>query len=228
MQTLEDHVQELRKRLFWVVLVFTLTTGVGFYFSQDILGFLQTDLNVALHTLMAYEAFYTQLMISMLVGFFISLPVILYQVLKFAKPGLKDYEYRVMRNYLPFSVILFIIGAVFSYQFIVKTSLAFFQRTTAAADVASVWGLKNTLGFAMKLSGLTGVIFQLPIVAIILAKAGIIDQEMMRTYRAYFIVGLLLVSALATPPDIITQLLVTAPVIGLYQLSIFLVGKVQE
>ena len=228
MQTLDEHVQELRKRLIRVALVFIVASAGAFYFSQQILVFLQTDLNVSLHALTAYETFYTQLMITVLLGFLISLPVTLYQVLQFMKPGLKDHEYKVMRNYLPFSIGLFGIGAFFSYQYIVKMSLTFFESVTMNSDVAAIWGLRNTLGFAMKISAFTGIIFQLPIVSVILAKAGLINREMMIRYRTYFIVGILLVAALATPPDIVTQLLVTAPVIGLYQLSIFLVGKVQE
>lgn len=228
MQTLEEHVQELRKRLFYVVTVFAAATGASFYYSQEILSFFQADLGVRLHSLTAYETFYTQLMIAMLLGFLISLPFTLFQLLKFAKPGLKDKEYSMMRNYLPFSIILFGVGSAFSYQYVVKTSLGFFEQTTSAADVAAVWGLKNTLGFAMKISAFTGIIFQLPIVAVVLAKAGVIDREMMLKYRSYFIVGILLAAAMATPPDILTQILVTAPVIGLYQLSIFLVGRVES
>lgn len=228
MQTVEQHVQELRKRLFYILAFFGLGTGVSFYYSQGILSFLQTDLNVTLHALTAYETFYTQLMIAMLLGFLIALPVTLYQILKFIEPGLKEKEYKIARNYLPWSIILFGIGAVFSYEYIVKASLAFFESTTASAGVGAVWGLQNTLGFALKISAFTGIVFQLPIVSVVLAKAGILDKQMMLKYRAYFIVGILLVAALATPPDVVTQLMVTAPVIGLYQISIFLVGRIEE
>lgn len=228
MEKFEDHVRELRKRLVRVVAIFTLATGISFYYSQNVLSFLQTDLGVSLNALTAYEAFYTQLMIAMLLGFFIGLPYTLYQALKFTKPGLKPEEYKVLRNYLPFSILLFGVGAVFAYQYVVKTSLDFFQRTTQAADVASVWGLKNTLGFAMKISAFTGLIFQLPILAVVLAKAGMINKQMMIRYRTYFIVGILVMAALATPPDVVTQILVTMPVIGLYQISIFLVGRVEN
>jgi len=228
MQTLEKHIQELRARVLWILAFFGGSTALSFYYSKNILSFLQTDLNVALHALTAYETFYTQLMIAMVVGFFLSLPVVLYQLLKFSEPGLKPREYKLLRNYLPFSVLLFGIGAVFSYQYVVKTSLSFFQASTVATDVTSVWGLKSTLGFAMKLSGFTGVVFQLPIIAVILAKTGLINKNMMVKYRSYFIIGILLCAALATPPDILTQILVTVPVIGLYQLSIFLVGTLEK
>lgn len=228
MQTIEHHVKELKRRFWYVLVFFGVGTGASFYYSQRILNFLQTDLNVTLHALTAYETFYTQLMIAMILGFLIALPVTLYQLLKFLKPGLKDAEYKVVRDYLPFSVILFGVGAIFSYEYIVKTSIVFFQDTTAAANVGAVWGLKNTLGFAMKISAFTGIAFQLPIISMVLAKAGLIDKRMMIKYRPYVIVGILLVAAIATPPDIITQVLVTSPVVGLYQASIFLVGRLDK
>lgn len=227
MQTLDDHLNELRKRLKVVAIFLLVSTGVTFYFSSKVVKWIQSDLGFELHALSAYEALYTELMIAFLGGFLFSLPIILYELIGFMRPGLKEGEYRVMRNYLPFSVILFVVGAVFSYQYIVKSSLNFFQSTVATADVAAVWSLQNTVGFSLRLSAFTGIIFQLPIVSVILGRAGIIDTEMMVKYRAYFFIAILLVSAIATPPDIISQALVTLPVVGLYQISIFLVGKVQ-
>jgi len=226
METLDDHIQALSNRLKIVGIFFLVSLGVVFYFSSDILTFIQNDLGFKLFALTSYETLYTQLMIAFLGGFLLSLPVTFYELILFMKPGLKESEYRVLRNYLPFSILLFSVGSIFSYQFVVKTSLAFFQSVTDASTVGAVWGLQNTIGFALRLSAFMGIIFQLPIVAVILAKAGLINKELMVKYRSYFIVAILLVSALATPPDMISQALVTLPVIGLYQLSIYLVKKI--
>jgi len=228
MDSFEDHVHELRNRLFRVVLGLVLATAGAFYYSPDILDWLQKDLSVEVHALKAFEVFYTELMIALILGFFISLPFTLYEILKFMRPGLKDREYKTMRNYLPLSVLLFILGAAFAYQFAVKSALGFFQAVGADAAVTSVWGLKNTLGFAMKISGFTGIFFQLPIVSLVLAKAGVLNSRQMIEYRSYFFVAVLISSAIATPPDILTQILITLPVIGLYQISIYLVGKIED
>jgi len=225
MQGMSKHVNELRERLKITAIFFVSSTALAFYYSAEALQWLQNDLGFDLNALTAYEVLYTELMIAFLGGFLISLPVILFEALAFARPGLKEEEYKAMRNYLPFSVLLFLVGSVFSYQYVVKTSLNFFQQTAASAEVPALWGLQNTIGFALRLSAFTGIIFQLPIVSLILAKAGVINQEMMRKYRSYFIVVILLVSAVATPPDIVSQILVTVPVIGLYEISIFLVGR---
>jgi len=224
---IQYHVQELRHRLLHSLTVLVVLSSIGLYFSGDILTWLQLDLEVGLNALSPYETIYTQIMIGIMFGFFAGLPAILYQMLKFAEPGLKRKEYRIMRNYLPMSFFLFILGGVFSYEFIVKTSFAFFEQSTQAADVNAVWGLQNTIGFALKLSAMAGVLFQLPIISVILGKAGIINANMMKKYRGYFIVGILIAAAMATPPDIITQIMITMPIIGLYELSIYLVSRIE-
>ncbi|MFB6158866.1 MAG: twin-arginine translocase subunit TatC [Candidatus Nanohalobium sp.] len=227
-QQLEHHVAELRWRLKHSFIVLVVLTAVAFYFSPQMLTWLQHDLTMELNALVAYEVLYTRLMMSVLAGVLMSLPVLMYHGIKFAQPGLKPEEYRVLRNYLPMSVILFVAGAVFAYQVIVKSSLDFFQSVTTGSGVEAVWGLQNTLGFALKLSAFTGIMFQLPIAALVLAKAGLIDRESMIQYRSYFMVAVLLLAAVATPPDIVTQVMLTVPVMGLYQLSIFLVDRTEK
>lgn len=222
-QEVSQHLKELRWRLKHSTVVFLVLTAVSFYYSSDIINFLQSDLSISLNALKAYEVLYTEISIALLIGLLLSLPVLFYQAVKFAEPGLRREEYLMLRNYIPFSIMLFVIGAVFAYNFVIKYSLNFFRQATASADIAALWGLQSTVSFALRLSAFTGLIFQLPVVALVLSKAGLIDTEMMKKYRAHFMIAVLVTAALSTPPDILTQILVTAPVLGLYQLSIWLV-----
>lgn len=226
--SIEYHLNELRNRLKHSLIVLVVLTAFSFYFSSNVLSWMQNDLSISLHALAAYEALYTQILIALIFGFFLSLPAILYQFLKFLKPGLKSDEYSILRNYLPFGIILFTGGAVFAYEFIVKTSLNFFVSTTSGTGVEAVWGLQNTIGFALKLSAFTGLMFQLPIVSLVLSKAGLITAQSMREKRAYFFIVVLLASAVATPPDIVSQIILTSPVLVLYQLSIYLVARTES
>jgi len=228
MDGFEQHLRELRKRLIYTAFFTVSAIIIVFYKSSEILAFLQSDLGFTLNALKAYEVFYTQLMIALVLGIVISLPLIVYQALKFAEPGLKRREYKALRNYLPFSIILFIGGAVFAYQFIVKLSLSFFQGFNQSAAVNSVWGLQSTMGFALKLSAFTGIFFQLPIVSAVLARIGLLNSEMMIDYRNYFIIAILVLAAFATPPDIISQTLIVLPMIGLYQISIKIVKRINK
>lgn len=227
-QPLEQHLLELKSRLVKSVGVLALAGIAGYLYSSRILAWLQNDLSLSLHALTAYEVFYTRVTIALLFGFVLALPFIAFQMLKFAQPGLKNREYRVISNYLPFSLVLFVVGSVFSYQYVIKSALQFFTSMTKGSEVTAVWGLQNTIGFVVKLSAFSGLMFQLPVISVVLASAGVLTKEMMLEYRPYAIVGVLLLSALSTPPDIVTQVLVTLPVLGLYQLSIWLVGKYEK
>lgn len=227
-QPLEEHLQEMRKRLRNSLVILVLAGSVSFVYSSDILTWIQADLSLSLHALTAYEVFYTRITIAILTGLVISLPFIVFEFLKFAKPGLKDREYRIIRNYLPFSILLFVGGAVFSYEYVVKSALSFFDTMTTGSEVTAVWGLQDTVGFVVKLSSFSGLMFQLPVVSVVLASAGVINQRMMREYRPHVFVGVLILAAVSTPPDVITQVLVTLPVVALYQFSIWLVGKYES
>lgn len=227
-QPIEQHFLELKSRVLKSTVALALAGVAGFLYSADILSWLQNDLDLSLHALTAYEVFYTRITIAILFGFVVSVPFIAFQLLKFAKPGLKDREYRVIRNYLPFSLILFLAGAAFSYNYVAKSALSFFSGMTETSQVTAVWGLQNTIGFVVKLSAFSGLMFQIPILSVVLASAGVLTKDMMIKYRPYAVVAVLLLAALSTPPDVVTQVLVTLPVLGLYQLSIWLVGKYEN
>lgn len=226
MNGFQKHMVELRRRLALVTVFAIIASAVTFYFSGDILNFIQDDLGFALHALKAYEVFYTQLMLSLIIGFVISIPIAVFQALKFAEPGLTRTEYTALRNYMPFAVLLFIAGAIFAYEVIVKASLNFFEAFSSGSTVETVWGLQSTVGFSLKLSAFTGIFFQLPVVSALLAKLGLINSEMMKQYRNYFIILVLVIAALTTPPDLISQVLLVLPVVGLYEVSIILVKRI--
>lgn len=226
--SLDYHLKELRQRLKYSVIVFAVSAIGGFLVSGRVLAWLQRDLALELNALVPYEALYTQVMIALLIGAVAAVPVLLFELLRFAQPGLTETEYRTVRNFLPFSYLLFLGGSVFAYEFIATNALQFFQSFTASADVTSVWGLQATISFVLRISALTGALFQLPVIASVLAMVGILTSEQMRQYRSHFIVALLVVAAVATPPDVLTQVLIVGPVIGLYQVSIWLVGRIED
>lgn len=230
-KAVEPHIQELRKRMLRVLAVFFVSSVTMFYFASDILGWMQQDLDLGVNALAAltvYEVIYTQLFLAALLGLIITFPYAVYHTLRFLEPGLKEKEYRVLRNYLPLFVVLFAAGSLFSYNFIIKASLQFFYNMTMSSGVEAVWGLQNTVLFVVKISALTGILFQLPIIAAVLSRAGFISAAQMKANRAYFAVALLVVAAVATPPDLITQVLIAVPVLGLYQLSIVLVARMES
>lgn len=219
----ETHFRELTNRLNHIAIVLFVFSVLGWFASELILQYIQSSLEVELHAVQVYEVIYARLNIAVIFGLALTLPVLCYQLLLFAKPGLTSHEYTTLRNFLPLSLLLFTLGSVFAYVFVISTALNFLHARTILAGINPIWGLGNTIGFIVRTSALTGILFQIPIFIAILNRLSIINREILEKYRAYFIVFVLFVSALATPPDIITQILITLPVILLYEISLRLI-----
>jgi len=109
---------------------------------------------------------------------------------------------------------------VSAYQVVFRNAVNFFVEFTQGANIEVVWGLQNTLMLGLRISLVTGFLFQLPLLVIILKKAGLVTIDQLKEYRPYVIVGVLLIAAFATPPDLLTQIFITLPIILLYEMSI--------
>lgn len=219
-QPLEVHVEELKTSLKHSLLIFILLTGLIFYFSDTFLMVLQDDLGLNLHGLTPLEVLNVRIMIALTMGFILSLPAMLHSFYKFAAPGLKEEERNVLKKFMPISYILFLVGAAFSYMAVFKNAVEFLEAFTEGAGVELVWGLQSTMALGLRISLLTGFLFQMPLMIYIGDKSGLISAEKLGKYRPYVYAGILLVAAFATPPDLITQLLITAPVILLFEATI--------
>ena len=221
-----EHLDELKVSLKHSFYVFALLVIFFFIASENILRFMQADINVGLHGLTPFEVLNVRIGIAAILGLVFSLPVIFNSFISFAKPGLKEGEYKILRNYLPVSYLLFLAGSFFSYKVIFKNAVNFFVTFTESSGVDIVWGLSNTLMLGLRISVLTGLMFQMPLVILISVKSGLITPKDLKRYRPHVVVGILSVSALATPPDVLTQVMITIPVFVLYEASIILARRV--
>lgn len=201
-------------------LVFLVLSAVFFLASDHILAWMQSDVDVGLHGLTPFEVLNVRLGIAALFGFVATLPVLIYQFIDFARPGLTESEYRILKYSLPVSYLLFVIGSIFSYAVVFRNALEWFIGFTKGSEVEVVWGLSNTLMLGLRISLVTGFLFQLPLLIIVLNKSGLVSAEDLIRYRPYVIVVVLSVAAFATPPDLLTQVFITFPVVMLYELSI--------
>lgn len=219
-KSFSEHFKDLKSAAKHTVIILVLLSAFFFAVSDSILLYMQQDLAVSLHGLTPFEVLNVRLGMAAILGVMFSIPVVLYSLIKFAKPGLTDKEYKILRNSLPVSYILFVSGSVFAYEVVFKNAVNFFIRYTQGAGVEIVWGLQNTIMLGLRISILTGLLFQLPLLVTILKKAGLVTIEQLRQYRPYVIVAVLTIAAFATPPDLVTQIFITLPVIILYELSI--------
>jgi len=235
-----DHLIELRTRLLWSMGAFMLCFFFCYHFSKEIYSFLAQPLanilisrggNRRLIYTALYEAFFTYLKVSFFGAAFLAFPVIASQIWIFVAPGLYRSEKRAFLPFLLATPVLFVGGAALAYYFVFPAAWTFFLsfETSDGAGGLPVQleaKVSEYLGLVMRLIFAFGLAFQLPVLLTLLAKVGIITVAGLRRYRRYAYVGMFIVAAIITPPDVITQTGLAIPLILLYEISIFTAGLV--
>ena len=221
-----DHLEELRWRLLKSIISIVVMMIICFFFSDYILEALlypgkNIDPPVPLQVLKVQTVFIIKLEIALFAGIILSLPVIFYQLWEFLAPGLLQKERKILPAVVFASVLCFIVGGAFAYFIIIPYALQFFL-SLAPVDIENNIALDFYIGFLLRLIIVFGVVFELPMLSLILTKFGILTPQFMRKYRKYAIVGAFVLGAILTPPDPTTQILLAVPIILLYELSIFI------
>ncbi|OAN78173.1 twin arginine-targeting protein translocase TatC [Sulfitobacter sp. EhC04] len=249
-----EHLAELRTRLIRSVLAFIVGMVICFSFGSAILDFLLVPIEKTMRNLgnpnpvMQYTApqeyFFTLIRISMVGGLAISFPVIATQLWRFVAPGLYKNEKNAFLPFLVASPALFLLGAAFAHYVVVPLAMQFFLGFSDAAsyltalvvegdarksgiDIVFNGKVNESLDITLKMIVAFGLCFQLPVLLTLMGKAGLVSTEGLRNVRKYAVVGILLLAALVTPPDVVTQLILFVVVYGLYEVSIFLVSRVE-
>lgn len=172
--------------------------------------------------------FSTHIMVSIVAGFIISFPYIFWEFWRFIKPALYEKEIRHARGGVFYSSILFILGVLFGYFVIVPLSVHFLGTYHVSEQVLNKINLGSFISTVTSVTLAAGVIFELPIVIFFLSKVGLITPKGLRKYRRHALVAILALSAIITPPDIFSQLLVSVPLLILYEVGISISKRVQK
>lgn len=155
-------------------------------------------------------------------GFIISFPYILYECWKFISPGMHDNERQSARGFIFVSSLLFFLGVLFGYYIVTPLSINFLGRYQVSAQVLNEFDIGSYISLVRSSVIACGLIFELPIVIYFLTKMGIVTPTLLKKYRKFALVGILILSAIITPPDILSQIIVAIPVVVLYEVSIFI------
>jgi sec-independent protein translocase protein TatC len=161
-------------------------------------------------------------MVAIVVGLIISSPFIFYEIWRFIKPALYDKEKKHASGAVFYTSVLFLLGILFGYFLIVPLSIDFLTTYSVSAEVENQINMRSYISTVTSITFASGIIFLLPIFSYFLSKVGILTPQFMRTYRKHSYVVMLLLSALITPPDVFSQVMVAIPLVFLYEISIFI------
>jgi sec-independent protein translocase protein TatC len=159
---------------------------------------------------------------SILAGFIVAFPYVVYEFWKFISPAMRKNERNSSRGFIIVASLLFFIGVLFGYYIVTPLSINFLGNYQVSEQVFNDFDLSSYIGLLRASVLASGLIFELPIVIYVLTKIGIVTPEILRKYRKFALVGVLILSAIITPPDIASQVVVAVPVLILYEISIFI------
>jgi sec-independent protein translocase protein TatC len=206
---------------FWTNRMFArLADAVG----TDALRINQTPLELI--SIKIAGQFMTHIWVSIIAGFIIASPVVFYEFWRFIKPALYENEKQHASGAVFFTSVLFLMGVLFGYYLIVPLSIHFLGTYNVSGDVTNQINLKSYIGSVTSISLAAGVIFLIPIFSYFLSKVGLLTPQFMKTYRRHSYVVMLLLSAVITPPDIFSQIMVCFPLVFLYEIGIIISRRV--
>jgi sec-independent protein translocase protein TatC len=184
------------------------------------------DVPLELISIKIADQFMTHIWVSIIAGFIIAAPVVFYEFWRFIKPALYDNEKKYAGGAVFFTSVLFLMGILFGYFLIVPLSVHFLGSYNVSSDVTNQINLRSYIGSVTSISLAAGVVFLIPIFSYFLSKVGILTPQFMKTYRKHAYVVMLLLSAIITPPDIFSQIMVCFPLVFLYEIGILISKRV--
>lgn len=225
--SLGDHLEELRRRLLYALAGLGLGTIICLCFGTRIITFIQKPYDRLmpdhpLSVLAPADAFVGYMKISLIAGLIISSPWVFYHLWMFIAAGLYPKEKKYMHLAVPFSAALFVIGSLFFIYVVAPISLTFFLKFGKFINVTPNWTFQKYVSFVTMLMLIFGVGFQTPVAIFFLNKTGMVSLGALRGSRKYVLLAVFVVSAMATPPDVISQVTLAVPLYLLFELGIVL------
>lgn len=246
-----DHLEELRWHLIKIVLAIVIVATLAFIFSRFIFdniifaplhmsfptydflcktatfidietSFCNDEIPLILQNRTMAGQFSADIWTAILGGFIISFPYVIYQLWLFISPGLHADERKHSRGFIIISSVLFFIGVLFGYFIITPLSINFLANYSISELVDNQIDISSYIGLVRASALASGLVFELPIIIYFLTKIGLVTPEFLKKYRKYALVIVLVLSAIITPPDIASQIIVAIPILILYQVSIFI------
>ncbi|MEN9442511.1 MAG: hypothetical protein RLZ33_2588 [Bacteroidota bacterium] len=245
-----QHLEELRWRLVRIAIAILITATLLFWYQEWIMNFFflsmkDTDfitfkllcewfgvcikeIPVSFQSTTMSGQFSYALMMSIMGGIVLSFPFIFYQIWSFVKPGLKQNEKSVAKGIVFYVSVLFFIGILFGYFVVAPLAVQFFGSYQISKSINNIFSINDYLGTVLSTIFYTGLLFLLPVVAYLFTRLGVITPAFLIKFRKHAIVGVLIISAAITPPEVISQIIVAIPIVLLYEASILVSKRVEK
>jgi len=228
-----SHLRELRQRVTIAVITYVLGVFVLMYFSSAVFDFMATPLRSALPPdtplifLNAPDVFFTYLKIALVLSLFVTAPITFYQAWAFIAPGLYAEEKTVFLSFFLSSILLLFMGGTFAFYVVFPIIFKFFL-SFSTDTIQAMPAIKEYLSLVLKLLFAFGISFQVPIIVVILTRLGIVEAKDLADKRRYVIVWAFIFSAILTPPDIVSQILLAIPMYGLFEIGVFIAYRLEK
>ncbi len=224
-----NHLDDLRKVLIRSVIALFVTSSLSFLFADFLLAFLlhpyqrllaDHHTSGGLMTLEPTEAFMMSMRLALISGAVLALPLLVRFIWQFVAAGLYPKERKIILPILYTGTVLFIVGSLFAFYFVVPTALDFFWGYNLHLGLTPAWTISHYLGFVLTFLLAFGLAFELPMLVVGATRLGFVSTAALSASRPYVIVGIFIVGAILTPPNVLSQLALSLPMWGLFELSL--------
>ncbi|MDQ0890948.1 sec-independent protein translocase protein TatC [Paenibacillus sp. V4I9] len=225
--SLVEHLGELRKRIMWVLVVLVIGMVGGLICAKPIIRYLKNippaD-SISWNVFSPWDALRLYMNFGLAVGILITLPVILYHIWAFVKPGLREAEQKASIIYIPYAFLLFLGGLSFGYWVVFPMAFYFTSSISRSLEITEMYGAAQYFTFMFNIILPLAIVFEMPIVVMFLTKIRLLNPKRLHKFRRYAYMLLVILSTVITPPDAISAILVALPLIVLYEFSVFMSG----
>jgi sec-independent protein translocase protein TatC len=245
-----DHLEELRWRLVKSAIAIIIFAVLIWIYQSEIIDYAflsmknpsfitykllceyfsicTPEINISIQSTTMGGQFSYAIMMSLMGGVVVAFPYVFYQLWSFIKPGLKHNEKSAVKGIVFYVSLLFFTGIGFGYYVVAPLCVQFFGTFQLSKNIENIFTVSSYMSTILSTIFYTGLMFLLPVVAYILAKIGIINADFLKKYRKHSIVVVLILAAVITPPDLISQVIVAIPLLLLYEISIFVTKRIKN
>ncbi|WP_168119785.1 twin-arginine translocase subunit TatC [Paenibacillus sp. HB172176] len=222
-----EHIGELRKRIIYILIVLVLGLVIGISVAEPAYNLLMSQKpanTITLNTFSLWDGIGMYMKFAFVIALVITLPFTAYQLWAFVKPALRVHEQRSTLKYVPFALIMFLIGLSFSYFVVFPLAFHFTRSIASHLNLVETYGIIQYFSFMFSILIPVSLLFELPLLIMFLTAIRLLNPMLLRRMRriAYFI--LVFIGIVITPPDFVSDIIVIIPLIGLYEMSVFLSG----